>query len=669
MSTLSASVNDSDQGCIKACELTLPENFSGSYFKNIPLRLEAIPKSGYAFSHWEGASTSQNESIFLDLSSDASIRAVFVQDSPASNVYINEVCASNQLGIRDEYGQNEDWIEIYNNNEFDVNLAGWYLSDSAGLATKFQIPSGQAEQTTVKAKNYLLIWCDGDMEQGPLHCNFKLKKEGEVLTLVQKIDQELHYLDSVHFPALKTDLTYGRNPERDKFLYMCPTPLAKNELGEFGTLFINEFVTKNCGTKGDEFNESDDWVEIYNPTPDTIDLGGLFVTDSLQDPLKHCIPSGSTATRIPPYGFKILWADNQPEQGELHLGFKLDGKDEQIGLYLPGHGFIDSLSYSLVASGMAMGRYLDGSDQIQAVSATPGEPNLVRTIENIYINEFMAKNRSTLADLNGEYDDWIELYNDNDFDVDLGGLYITDSLADPDKCWIPTCQAELTTIPAKGFLILWADGQEEQGALHLSFKLAGDGEAIGLVQADGFTYIDSLSYVGSESDMALGCLEDGTGNIQIVSASPGSPNYIFVPDNLYISELCASGNNSNPDPAGEYDDWIEIYNDNEFEVNIGGLYITDSLAYLSKYRIPLSHPDSTTIGAKDYLILWADDQTGQGILHLDFKLGGKGEELALVNIDGRTLIDSVSFPDQYSNFTYSSSDNTGVWKFLCPTPS
>ncbi len=645
MYTLACYVNDSDKGFVQACEVALPDNFTGTYFKNIPLRLVARPRSGYAFSHWEGSSSSDSETIFINSSEDLSLTAVFKPATRVEDVYLNEVCASNNNNVSDDYGQREDWLEIYNNNDFDVNLAGWYLSDSSGYETQYQIPSGYPELTTVKAKGYLLFWCDNDSRQGPMHTNFKLRKEGERISLVQQLEQSLHYVDSLHYSPLESDLTFGRMEDSGPYEFMLPTPLAANLPGNARELIINEYLSKNSCSITDDSQELDDWIEIYNPTSDTLDLGGLYFTDSLDNKMKHRIPEGSPETKIAPLSFKVLWADNQPEQGPLHLGFRMDSKHEQIGVYQIGIGYLDSLTYSHDIGEMVRGRYPDGSGEIQKLSSTPGAPNEILVSENLYINEFMASNGSSVFDEFGEFDDWIEIYNDNEFPVDIGGFYMTDSLANPLLHAIPTCKADSTTIPAKGYLILWADNQEDQGVLHLDFKLAASGEEIGLVSPNGQVFVDSLVYSSSFKDQAVGRLTDGSYPVQYLSATPGFSNEVRQIRNIYINEFMAGNKTRNQDEHGDFDDWIEIYNANIFPVDIGGIYVTDSLGHLPKYRIPSSQPDSTTIPAGAHLVLWADGETEQGVLHLDFKLSTDGEQIGIIQADGKEIIDSLSYVD------------------------
>ncbi|MCB9760615.1 MAG: lamin tail domain-containing protein [Alphaproteobacteria bacterium] len=98
----------------------------------------------------------------------------------------------------------------------------------------------------------------------------------------------------------------------------------------------------------------------------------------------------------------------------------------------------------------------------------------------LFINEFMASNRSTLQDGTGAWPDWVELYNPGDVDVDLDGWTMTDTLEDPDQH-----RLEALTVPAAGFLVLFADSDPEEGPDHLDFSLASEGEALGLFAPDG----------------------------------------------------------------------------------------------------------------------------------------------------------------------------------------
>ncbi|MHB2148070.1 YCF48-related protein [Calditrichota bacterium LG25] len=147
--------------------------------------------------------------------------------------------------------------------------------------------------------------------------------------------------------------------------------------------------------------------------------------------------------------------------------------------------------------------------------------------QNLFINEFMASNDSAFADEYGEYDDWIEIYNANDFPVDIGGMYITDDLGDPTAYQIPDTLPAATTIPAKGFLILWADKQPEQGVLHVNIKLSASGEQIGLSEyfEGNYRFIDSLTFGEQTTDISYGRRDDGGSEwVFFSTATPGETN-------------------------------------------------------------------------------------------------------------------------------------------------
>ena len=114
----------------------------------------------------------------------------------------------------------------------------------------------------------------------------------------------------------------------------------------------------------------------------------------------------------------------------------------------------------------------------------------------LFINEFMASNSSAsgIHDSQGDYDDWIEIYNLGDTSVDMAGMYLTDDLANQTKFHIPTGYSSQTTIAAGGFLVFWADDETIEGPLHTNFKLSGSGEQIGLFDTDGVTQIDTIVF-------------------------------------------------------------------------------------------------------------------------------------------------------------------------------
>lgn len=101
--------------------------------------------------------------------------------------------------------------------------------------------------------------------------------------------------------------------------------------------------------------------------------------------------------------------------------------------------------------------------------------------KDVVINEVMSANTSAVADQDGEYDDWIELYNTSDKTIDISKWILTDNPAIPDKFRIPAG----TQIAPKGYLIIWADEDGKQPGLHANFKISASGEVLSLKDANG----------------------------------------------------------------------------------------------------------------------------------------------------------------------------------------
>lgn len=142
-------------------------------------------------------------------------------------------------------------------------------------------------------------------------------------------------------------------------------------------LFINEFMASNDTQNTDEYGEYDDWVEIFNGGTTAVDLGGYFISDDHEIPVQISTDA-SDKTVIEPGGFIILWFDNTPEQGPLHIAYKLSSSGDAIHLYgVDGVTKIDSYIFSPQITDVSEGRESDGDKNwIFFDLPTPGQPNI-----------------------------------------------------------------------------------------------------------------------------------------------------------------------------------------------------------------------------------------------------------------------------------------------------
>ena len=139
-------------------------------------------------------------------------------------------------------------------------------------------------------------------------------------------------------------------------------------------VYINEFLASNSNVNQDEYGENDDWVELYNSSSSSANIGGMFVTDDLTNTTKWMIPIG---TSIPGNGFLLIWCDDQTNQGPLHTSFKLGSAGEDLALVANnGTTIIDSYTFGPQTANVSQGRQNDGSSSwVFFTEPTPDETN------------------------------------------------------------------------------------------------------------------------------------------------------------------------------------------------------------------------------------------------------------------------------------------------------
>lgn len=148
-------------------------------------------------------------------------------------------------------------------------------------------------------------------------------------------------------------------------------------------------------------------------------------------------------------------------------------------------------------------------------------------------------------------------------------------------------------------------------------------------------------------------------SIRLAASGAGSGNVV-------INEFLAD-NSTIADPAGQFDDWVELYNRGNTTVALTGRYLTDKATSLTKWRFK---QPGLTIPAGGRVVVWCDEDSGQTGIHTNFKLSAGGEFLALTDSDGVTVLDSLSFGAQQTNIAYGRSpDGTGNWGRMLPTPN
>ncbi|MEN8157927.1 MAG: CotH kinase family protein, partial [Bacteroidota bacterium] len=203
---------------------------------------------------------------------------------------------------------------------------------------------------------------------------------------------------------------------------------------------------------------------------------------------------------------------------EIHQT-SLTSSDISFDLEMEGGIRLESETYTVEGNPVVL--HPEGGITITPVTET------VQLDLQLFINEFMALNQGAWFDETGNDGDWIEIYNPGDADVDMAGLYFTDSLEFPTKWRIPYGSPEVTTVAASDWLVFFADDNQSAGPLHLDFRMDAAGEKIGLSYLSGNStvWIDTISYGPQLMNISSGRYPDGTSNwIAMEQYTPGESN-------------------------------------------------------------------------------------------------------------------------------------------------
>ena len=222
---------------------------------------------------------------------------------------------------------NADWIEIYNPSSSQMDLSGYKIYDNGGQGgtkPKMVIANG----TVLPAQGFLTIVVDDTTASG-----FGLSSSGEQIWFENAAGS---VIDNVTFPALGKDTSYARNPNGSN-TWIKLTPPTKGVSNGLVPLIMNEIFSR--GTPGNL-----DWIEIYNPNSESVDLTGYKIYDiggntpGLKP--KKAFPNGAT---IPAGGFYVIITDTADFGGDLS-GFGLSSGGEDVWFENSGGTVIDNVA-------------------------------------------------------------------------------------------------------------------------------------------------------------------------------------------------------------------------------------------------------------------------------------------------------------------------------------
>ena len=215
--------------------------FSGKLYS--PITLKATAPAGYRFAGWktsDGNCVSGSMEYEMPASGNVKLTAVWekaaddkLSDFAAAPIKINELSAGNDMLVNELF-KKDDWVELYNTTDVDLNVNGLYISDNADKPTKYQISAPTDKAAIIPAHGHLIVWCSKREAQSQIHANFKLGNDEGALVLISSSDefvannsayfdanpQMKEFADTLHYGPMAYDQTVGRFPDGGNSYYL-----------------------------------------------------------------------------------------------------------------------------------------------------------------------------------------------------------------------------------------------------------------------------------------------------------------------------------------------------------------------------------------------------------------------------------------------------------------
>ncbi len=416
---------------------------------------------------------------------------------------------------------------------------------------------------------------------------------------------------------------------------------------------ISEIMTSNKNAYPAVDGEYYDWVEIFNPTERAINLEGYGLSDKREDPGNFVFPT----VILEPGQFTVVFLSGGAIEDSMHAAFKLSSAGETVYLFDTQQNQLDYVTVGHLSPNISYSRNLAILDNWEETEYyTPGFYNdetgwntylQTRRIYDspLMINEVMSSNLITIADCDGEYNDWVEIINTGEEQMVLTGYALSDSVMEPRKWIFP-----YTVIEPGQLLVVFLSGKDKQDEdtqeLHTDFKLNATEDNIILANQEG-KILDHWLVQNMEDDKSMGRTFGSIENVEIYAhPTPGYENTeegynefkkeddIKNQSGLLISEVMNGNTNTLTDNFGDTPDWIELYNPTAERIEIGDYFLSDDPKNLKMWRFP----EDFFIDPDEYLLIYASGQEEGGTrVHANFSISSDGEPVILSDIDGNIL--------------------------------
>ena len=292
-------------------------------------------------------------------------------------IYISEILPVNKSIIKDSDNEYSDYIEIYNSNNYEINLKNYFLSDETMSTKKWIFPN-----IIIKSKEYLIVYASGkdkcDLSIRECHTNFKLTSKGETISLLNSNGK---VISKVKYPEIQKDTSYSLI--NNKYKLTIATPNTENiniEISDDTTkdIIINEVSATNPEA-----------IELKNLTDKDIDLSNYYIKDKSE--IKYQFKD----IKIKANSYLVLYGSDKASitDNKIYLGFRINNSNEILYLY-KNNQLIDTFNVGRMTHSISKGRN-DNLETVIYKDITIGSSNS----KNIY-NGFSL---SPVFSINGGY--------------------------------------------------------------------------------------------------------------------------------------------------------------------------------------------------------------------------------------------------------------------------
>lgn len=291
----------------------------------------------------------------------------YTVDYQPPKLRITELLAVNDNVNKDEFGEYDDWFELYNEDTKTVNLSGMFVSNNFNNPRAFKLPS-----VNIAPGEYKIFWADNTPTQGNWHVDFKLAASGEEVGIFETVDHGNVLIHGWKYGLMSADVSMGFMPETGtapEYL-KSPTPGASNATSQlFSPVCINEF---QCTS---DFGGPDDWIEIYNRGTQPFDLSGCFLSDERNNHTKWAFPQGKI---LKPGEYLVIYED------ALGFGLSSTGNDVIMLTAADSSTGLDFYDFGPQQPDKSEGRFPDGTNTWRFFNKpTKGAANSATAVENI----------------------------------------------------------------------------------------------------------------------------------------------------------------------------------------------------------------------------------------------------------------------------------------------